>query len=931
MASVDIPSMKHSRPIPEIHSVTQDLQSLQSLVGEHKRQCTTNSQASSAPKRTQGLPASSAAAARRNGAAAALGSASARGELLAFPMWVLPVAQALRFKALPAHEVLQGQGHLIKWAEGITASGNASCSDRDVGMGGGVTFISHVWHSKSHPDPSHFKWQLLQAIFRTALAGHLHCDDGHPSGDAFAAAGGQAQVPAGYGRRAAEALQSAVNGDGAVWMDYLSVPQDHSPNALNTCKKAMGAIAQYVSLSACLLFLVPPVVCEEPLGERCWESRGWCRMELIANALSPNVKQCIVVRSMTMKYAITGQDWMYAPVGSGNFTDPGDRIFLGLAIRRLVEKRQSQAFEDGDLVMFRFLEAKKSDLLSGTPSRHSFETYAGFADWMQSMEWPPERGVDAGISTGFTLLRFAAIGGRWLAAMRLLECRADVAAPLTINKPEIGARRSCTILHDACAHCFTPNVVELLLSHGADPWRPDNLGMAALHHACWHGRCSNVEAVLHAAPEAGTSSSHGSLGSPWMFCVLRGHTAAIRHFIHECPFQINLDPDCETGFGYGIVSAAVIGDGSNAETLDLVLAQGYSIDHCVKVRPLAARLNVRIAQACCFLHEGSGFAAEYSANVQGTTALHLAAVLGCAAATLQLAALSADVHAKNCYGRSPLALAAMRGHEDVAKVLLRARSDAAASDSWGRTPAQWASSRGHAVLAQLLLKESGGRNEHGRRPWCRRRMPVPCDDVSQELSLEGPHQPQLELPAEPSEVWLQEAPMPTWARGAPGHLLVGLSVPELDVEEAALATIPGDFRDNDNELPDDSRPTYSSPRATQCMVEELEIGEDHELSSGNVAFLDTSEMVHFDELPQPLQKRLTMAQLREMTWKGYASASSAVRPSRPLLGPLSAPAFENSLGVNGPPLSLGDSAPPLPFSTEESAINDHMASDVWWI
>lgn len=702
-----------------------------------------------------------------------------------------------------------------------------------------------------------------------------------------------------------------MGGTGAVWMDYMSVPQDAAPGAQALRKKSIGAIAQYVSLSACFLCLLPPASCESPAQEKRWESRGWCRMELTANALSPSPRQCIVVRSMTLKYAIPGQSWMYASVGAGDFADLGDRIFLGLVIRRLVEQRQALARQAGDLTMFRFLEAKKPDLLSSTPSRYSYEAYSTFEKWMRTMLWEGEK-VDNGLATGFTLLRFSAIGNRWIAAMQLLERRANVAAPLTVDRPEIGAIRGRTILHDACAHCLTPNTVELLLNFNADPWRPDTSGMAALHHACWRGRCSTISAILRATPEIGVTVHRDAVRAPWTLCVLRGHTTAFRHFVQEYPFQINLDPDCETCFGYGLVSAAVVGEYSGADMVSLVLTQGYNVNHRVSLRHFRARLQTQVAQARCFVQDDPSFATEFSANLPGSASLHLAALLGRPAAAGQLLAAAADVHAANGYGRTPLVLAAMRGHGDVAKMLLQAWSDAAAADCWGRTAAFWAGSRGHEALAQLLAEEAGGCGQDANAGWCRaahgcprRRGPAAAavrdaGHRALEVGTDGPHR--RERPDE--ELWSTEA-----SEGVP--------------QDAS-------WDRGGNSPPPDRQAKYSSPPMRQRVPlvrgdSSPDLGGDAESDSGSVASREACENGAFGEIP----KLKAMPQMSFASTTSTASTAVRVGGPRPLQDLALAPVLDSSSGVL-------DVSPPArdercrTRAREEAAHEPH-ASDLFWV
>ena len=68
---------------------------------------------------------------------------------------------------------------------------------------------------------------------------------------------------------------------------------------------------------------------------RAWMSRGWCRVELISNALAPTAKQLILMqsRSDVQTYGargISGNEWLMNPVGVADFTVEADRVAVTL-------------------------------------------------------------------------------------------------------------------------------------------------------------------------------------------------------------------------------------------------------------------------------------------------------------------------------------------------------------------------------------------------------------------------------------------------------------------------------------------------------------------------------------------------------------------------------------------------------------------------
>ena len=96
-----------------------------------------------------------------------------------------------------------------------------------------------------------------------------------------------------------------------------------------------------------------------------------CRMENLANALSPVQKTFIVAQSPNdiLAYGpcgIVGRFWFQETVGRGTFTVEADKLSLGPSILALIQRRWGQAEREGDLHLFRFLHAAANTLLHGT-------------------------------------------------------------------------------------------------------------------------------------------------------------------------------------------------------------------------------------------------------------------------------------------------------------------------------------------------------------------------------------------------------------------------------------------------------------------------------------------------------------------------------------------------------------------------------------
>ena len=72
-----------------------------------------------------------------------------------FPMFVLPIAEALALDAVPQHEDIKDK--LVEWQPSM----------------GGVAFFSHTWLGFKHPDPEGVKWALLKTLLIRILNGAL--------------------------------------------------------------------------------------------------------------------------------------------------------------------------------------------------------------------------------------------------------------------------------------------------------------------------------------------------------------------------------------------------------------------------------------------------------------------------------------------------------------------------------------------------------------------------------------------------------------------------------------------------------------------------------------------------------------------------------------------------------------------------------------
>uniref|UniRef100_A0A7S4RZH1 Uncharacterized protein n=1 Tax=Alexandrium monilatum TaxID=311494 RepID=A0A7S4RZH1_9DINO len=587
-----------------------------------------------------------------------------------FPMMVARVGDVLNMEMIETHEVLKSKGLLREWTPGM----------------GQVTFVSHTWLSTAHPDRDAVKLRLLQKFLRSILEGQMQIDVHYLQVLMF-----------GSKSMSKDFLQQSFR-DSYIWLDFWSIPQADRDTQL--C--AIRSIPSYVGDSAFFICLVPSVLHEDGSlrDRRGWKKRGWCRLENIANALSPARKPCMVVESMSSVFLDHEGDWVDLPVGRGDFTVDSDKEVVKPMIQGMVAARQQQAEAEGDLHFFRMLETMKGVLLQGLPAEGE-APQAQFDDWMAQMKFS---GKDVtGKMGGWTPLRFAAYLGRQDLALELLQRGADVNAPLAASRLDWGMQsRGSTILHGLSTLRDDPGMLELLMQHGADPCRQEPVtGFTALHFACASGHCGNIRAIMAGAPQA--ADVRENLGAQaWVCSSVRGKADALKLFLDDYPEKVGSDPQLTVnGWGHGLCGNAVI-DAGDIETLEAVLDRNYDINHVGKVSQRLARSIIRFARTSCHFQRNPSALMEYVANGPSMPPVCHAAYHGNLGAVKLLLDRGADVHQTNAYGRTALTFAAMRGHQGIAQLLLSAGAQPDVADRWGRDPVDWARRRGHTALAEVL-------------------------------------------------------------------------------------------------------------------------------------------------------------------------------------------------------------------------------------
>lgn len=246
-----------------------------------------------------------------------------------------------------------------------------------------------------------------------------------------------------------------------------------------------------------------------------------CRMENLANSLSPKKKTFIVAQSPTNVYAygpsgIVGRYWFQETVGRGNFTVDADKLALGPSVLALIQARQQQALRESDHTFYRVLHAISNSLLYGLGTSVAKEPLEA---WMATMRFS---GIHDGAKEGLTPLRFAAIADRADLVKELLDKGADVEVPIAkTDNAFLALLPGETILHSAITYGQSAECVKLLLAAGASTRaikRNPPFGSALLE-ACTMSKVEMVRLIHETEPDTLWKTPHFFGILPFEECI----------------------------------------------------------------------------------------------------------------------------------------------------------------------------------------------------------------------------------------------------------------------------------------------------------------------------------------------------------------------------------------------------------------------------
>ncbi|HSW00738.1 MAG TPA: ankyrin repeat domain-containing protein [Sedimentisphaerales bacterium] len=353
--------------------------------------------------------------------------------------------------------------------------------------------------------------------------------------------------------------------------------------------------------------------------------------------------------------------------------------------------------------------------------------------------------VKAGDEEGMTPLHCAAYKGHEDVVAFLLARGADVNAR-TVPDPrpeQIGSERDLgfrfapgvTPLHEAVAG-WDPNVVGLLLAHGAKVGASDESGNTSLHYAAARARRKVAEVLIAAGADVHARNKDGT--TPLAIALRRGNVETARALIAAGAEKVVMKNDSPKilveyeSRQEPVLHLAIAGRSempqrqvpSDAEPnpaefrrewIELLLANGADPNERDEEG------NTALSVALLRGDEGVGRLLighgcdVHARNPGGTTALHLASAGGRGELISLLLAKGADVNAQDNDGDTPLHSAALRGHKEAVELLLSHKADPSLRNSRGRTPRDEAVRRGHTDVVQLLTAGGGRRDGAAQR------------------------------------------------------------------------------------------------------------------------------------------------------------------------------------------------------------------------
>lgn len=557
-----------------------------------------------------------------------------------YPMYVVRVAAFLEMTEAKAHQELKAKNLVTKYRK----------TDNSIAV-----FVSHQWCGRCHADPQFRQLSVLQKVFRRAMVGTLHIDVDTMS-----------RV---YFKLKASTTKGQLLDAGKWWMwyDFFSVPQpvcaiaesnQHTTDELLV--KAVASLASYVAYCQVFLVLAPSVRHDQGFvtDYTTWKSRGWCRLERLARALSSSEDtRMLVVRRSDTVFEMGAIEWLFDPVGEGCFSVESDKERVGEMAKRLVEHRLQFVWETNRLQEYRRLMALRAAMFRGLPVDASKvlppqqkELPTGDPPECFLKLFQLQNPVD--YVEGTSPLMLAACSGDLPAIESFVRAGADARCVEKINRPVFLVFKKQQPLHHVGLHGCIP-ALTLLLERRASVNARDAKGLTPLHCAAFSGDTAMVGELLER--RADLDAKDNISATPLLGAVMRGSDAVVQLLI-EKRSAVASSPD-----GLNALHLAAI-FGSSVDIVLSLVGAGTEIDR--KFRPRCGSLLwiVYTALDLTYLFGGRGFKSLAGHHCWGATPLMIAVLCGNHGVAATLIEKGADSDLRNLHGRNASQLARIFGH-----------------------------------------------------------------------------------------------------------------------------------------------------------------------------------------------------------------------------------------------------------------------------
>jgi len=482
-----------------------------------------------------------------------------------YPMHVMSVSDLLEMEMLEPHETCLAQGLVYP-----------------VPPAGRILFASHQWLSYDHPDPFSVQLHALQAMVRTIITDEA-VDAVFDSNewDAFAkgvdtrknVSQAHAQAIREESRASVMLLTPKIFAQDLkksfVWFDYFSIPQrrdagvaeaaltgvggkSRRASTQNSQLRAIKSIPYYIERATYFVVVAPPTTHRDTKA-RCdletWRSRGWCRLEEVANYLALERMNPIVLTEGKVAVQEFADFWSFransreGAVGCGNFTCEGDRkVCVEILHSMWMAKLKQYKAENNRmmLTLFGVCQTKILETSQDEPIR-VMNQHGETAKWnpevledwrlgaLKEIKHPVGANIVAAMLGDACLLREVFIDGKADVAERhaatgattmmhaagagdieSVKFLAEHAAKLGVPLIDAGTTKLNITPIDRAIRCNHTEVVYLLLKFGASVKVKRSSGCSPLHAAAEMGRVKCLQALLDANADIDAVNNSGS-------------------------------------------------------------------------------------------------------------------------------------------------------------------------------------------------------------------------------------------------------------------------------------------------------------------------------------------------------------------------------------------------------------------------------------